>query len=463
MTIADKTYTKNSVAFARKKSAALSLFSQPFVIGAGYIGFTFLLFLFGPIDFPPEHRLLVTGYMLLILLTMGIFYRLAIRSPSRASSFKKMKLFYIIGAIASIGLLVPSCYYYAGSMPWEILTALRNQKAVYAELADQLKYTDGQRGMIVAARSIFQPLVFSVVPMGIIYWKKLPLYMRVLFVLTVMSSLIFSVMRGTDREVADLLLVGGSALLIVFARAKVERLREGALSAVGQMNPTKRKRRRYLLSIMIGVLALAAAAAVFSGRKEDRMGTISAFCFAESGACANYNHPLVAPLNDRGRFAVTMASSYLTNGYYGLSIALGEPWEPTWGIGHSGALVHIYSQLTKSDTLHMKTYNYRNGDKGWPEDYFWSTMLTSLANDVSFPGAVVLMALFAWVWGRSWIDATVANNDCAAIVFCLAMFTIFYFPANLQILSVTESYFNVVFWLLMWGLSTKKSLRRRSS
>jgi hypothetical protein len=349
-------------------------------------------------------------------------------------------------------------------MPWEIVQALQNQKAVYAELADQLKYTEGQRGTIVFARSVFQPLVFSVVPMGVIYWKRLPIYMRALFILTVMSSLTFSVMRGTDREVADLLLVGGSALLISFARAKVEHLRaQGASARAEPASPKKRKRRRYLMSILVGCVALAAAAAVFSGRKEDRMGTISAFCFAESGACANYNHPMVAALSDKGRFAVTMADSYITNGYYGLSLALGEPWEPTWGLGHSAALMHIYTQLSGNDAFQTRTYNYRNGDKGWPEDYFWSTMLTSLANDFSFPGTVVLIALFAWVWGRAWIDATMASNDCAAIVFCLAMFTIFYFPANLQILQVTESYFTVVFWILMWVLNRRTIQRRKTS
>jgi hypothetical protein len=77
-------------------------------------------------------------------------------------------------------------------------------------------------------------------------------------------------------------------------------------------------------------------------------------------------------------------------------------------------------------------------------------MLTSVANDVGFPGAVLIMGVFAWFWGRSWIDAVVAANDSAAIVFCLAMYSVLYFPANLQILQTLEGYSTVIFWIVAW-------------
>jgi hypothetical protein len=48
------------------------------------------------------------------------------------------------------------------------------------------------------------------------------------------------------------------------------------------------------------------------------------------------------------------------------------------------------------------------------------------------------------------MDAVLARNDSAAIVFCLATFSVLYFPANLQILQTLEGYTTVVFWLLAW-------------
>jgi hypothetical protein len=77
-------------------------------------------------------------------------------------------------------------------------------------------------------------------------------------------------------------------------------------------------------------------------------------------------------------------------------------------------------------------------------------MLTSVANDTGFPGALLIMGLFAWLWGRSWIDAVVARNDSAAIVFCIATYSVIYFPANLQILQTLEGYSTVAFWIVAW-------------
>jgi hypothetical protein len=201
---------------------------------------------------------------------------------------------------------------------------------------------------------------------------------------------------------------------------------------------------------LVGALALAVSGSVFVERKEDRMSTVNAFCFLNSGACADYAHPLIAGMNDGGRFAASMSVAYITNGYYGLSLALEKPFETSWGMGHSPAISRIYYTITGIEGVNRKTFNYRNIDEGWPEEYYWSTILTSIANDVSFPGALFVMAVFAWAWGRSWIDAVVARNDSAAIVFCLATFSVIYFPANLQILQTLEGYSTVVFWVFAW-------------
>lgn len=209
---------------------------------------------------------------------------------------------------------------------------------------------------------------------------------------------------------------------------------------------------------LASVLVLAVAGSVFIERKEGRMGTISAFCFLNSGACADYTHPIVVNMNDDAKFAVSAGSAYLTNGYYGLSLALEKPFYSSWGLGHSPAIARLYATVVGDTQPALRTHNYRNGDEGWPQDFFWSTMITSIANDVSFPGAVLVMGLFGWAWGRSWIDATRARNDSAAIVFCLATFSIFYFPANLQILQTLDGYSAVLFWLSAWILFRSRSL-----
>lgn len=418
----------------------------PLLVGLGFLLFTFLLFLFGPIDYPVKNYLGVVTYFIVVLAVLNFGFRAGARRPAQGSRLEISRVVFVVGAVAALVLLVPSCYYYTGKMPWEALGAVQNQHLAYSSLAEQLDLTEGQRGPIIFARSLAMPFIWAVIPLGTIYWKKLNWYYRSLFLSTVLCTLIFSALRGTDREIADVLITGGSAYAIAVAR----RALGNALSPASPWARSGNLLLRRWRMALAGVLVLTVAASVFVERKEGRMGTVSAFCFLNSGACADYTHPIVVNMNDSGKFAVSAGSAYLTNGYYGLSLALEKPFYSSWGLGHSSAIARIYGSIVGEAQLALPTYNFRNGDEGWPQEFFWSTMITSIANDVSFPGAVLVMGVFAWAWGRSWIDATRARNDSAAIVFCLATFSIFYFPANLQILQTLEGYSTVLFWLSAW-------------
>ena len=419
---------------------------MPINAGLCYLAVTFLVFVFGPIDYPVKNYFSIATYFVLVCLFLNYGFRAAVRQPVRASTLKISRAVFVSGAILAILILIPSSYYYTGKMPWEFLSAIEDQRSAYSSLAGQLAVTEGQRGPIIILRTIAMPFVWAVVPLGILYWSRLGLVYRGLFFSAVLCSLIFSALRGTDREIADLLIVSGSAFAVATARKRLDRQEAPPPAA---LNPSGPLTRRWRVALVV-IAALTVSGSVFVERKEDRMNTVSAFCFLNSGACADYSHPLIVGMNDSGRFATTMTVAYITNGYYGLSLALEKPFKSSWGVGHSSALNRIYDVLGGDPNVKFNTFNYRNIDDGWPQEYFWSTMLTSIANDVSFPGAVVLMGFFAWLWGRSWMDAVLAKNDSAAIVFCLATFSVIYFPANLQILQTLEGYSTVVFWVIAW-------------
>lgn len=418
----------------------------PINAGLCYLTVTFLIFVFGPIDYPVKNYFAVTAYIVFVCLFLTFGFRAAVRQPVRISTLKISRAIFVLGSILAILLLIPSSYYYTGKMPWEFLSAIEDQGSAYSSLAGQLAVTEGQRGPIIVLRALTMPFVWAVVPLGILYWSRLGLIYRGLFFSAVLCSLIFSALRGTDREIADLLIVSGSAYAVATARKRLDRQQAPPRAALKSSGFLARRWR----AALVVVVALTVSGSVFVERKEDRMNTVSAFCFLNSGACADYSHPLIVGMNDSGRFATTMTVAYVTNGYFGLSLALEKPFKSSWGVGHSSALSRIYDVLGDDADIKFNTFNYRNIDDGWPQEYFWSTMLTSIANDVSFPGAVVLMGFFSWFWGRSWMDAVLAKNDSAAIVFCLATFSVIYFPANLQILQTLEGYSTVVFWVVAW-------------
>jgi hypothetical protein len=422
---------------------------QPLIMGVAYLVATFLLFLFGPIDYPKTNIAVVSVYFALCMAAIIFPYYFAARQRPRTSSLTNQRTIYVAGSIFGAILLIPSTYIYTGHFPWDIAGALGDQHAAYLALQDQILATEGRRGPIVLARMVLQPLIFAVVPLGVLYWRKMSWPMRLWLFVAIGCDLIFSILRGTDREVADLIVISVAAFLIGAARRRLRQPRppqKGYRARLRASGPA-------LLVLLAVVLALALQ--VFMERRQDRLVHLGEYCFGQSNACANYKSPLVAALPDRDRFGVTMAAGYASGGYYGLSLALKKDFRSTYGLGHSPALMRVYEALTNDHSLETKTFNSRNAAEGWPGEFFWSTMMTSLANDVGFPVAVVLLGFFGWVWGRSFLDAVVGGNDPAAIVFCICALTVVYFPANLQMLLGLDGYSTCVVWLAVWMFTNR--------
>src|SRR5262249_59886974 len=138
-------------------------------------------------------------------------------------------------------------------------------------------------------------------------------------------------------------------------------------------------------------------------------------------------------IDERYRFAASIAAAYFSQGYYGLSLALDVgDFQSTWGIGHAPFVAALYTSLTGDDELYTHSYTYRLRDVGWSDEHQWSTMFPWLANDISFVGVPILMLLIGFAFGASWRDAVFANDDRAAVVFAIFFILLGYLPAKLQ-------------------------------
>jgi hypothetical protein len=432
-------------AFAQRRQ----LLMRPAWLGFGYLAFTVFLFQFGPMVYPTEGRIWVLFFLLAALGIMCAGYIHGTKHAIPSSNFKATYAVIIGGSLLSLVALWPSAEAYTGRSPLEVMDALANQSAVYSELGEQLKATEGTRTGVILLRILTQPFGYAAIPLSIILWHRgwVP---KATFAVAAGTYLVFSILRGTDREVADVLVLVGAAVLVRLARRKARGLPAPAL-------PLKK-----IGAVMLAIVAIIGALTAFSSRKEGRLGTISEFCMASSGACANYSNPLVAFLPDQQKFGATMTTTYLTNGYYGLQIALSKPWQSTFGLGHSSGLMRLYEAFSADKTLAPRTFNDRGAEDGWPASYFWSTMITSIANDVSFPGTLIFLFAFGMLWVRSWAHATVGFSDPAVVVFCLCMQTIFYFSANLQVLLTLDGYSTVVVWLVIWAMTSRRYTQSRS-
>jgi hypothetical protein len=248
-------------------------------------------------------------------------------------------------------------------------------------------------------------------------------------------------MRGTDKELADLFVIGTAAGFVVAGRTIT--LGQGRADLV----------RRYWKFAALALVFLVFAQSLFTERKDERLGgyaSRTSVCANNSRICADLDNPLISWLPLRQRFGLTVFILSTCSGYYGLELAMEKDFDSTFGVGHSPAALSVYEAMTDDPTLHHRTYTYRNGADGWSEEYYWSTLMAWIANDVGFAGAFLAIAAIGLMWGKWWREAAAGMSDPAAVLFALSTTMIFYLPANDQVFASYEGYTIFLVWLAIW-------------
>jgi hypothetical protein len=421
-----------------------------------YVAATFFVFALGPFEWPVDNWASLIAFLGLSMACLWVGFRYAIASAPRECAAIDPRWIIILGSMAAVALLFIAAPVYTGKMPWQVLDALREQGVAYSTLQEQLELTSGSRGPIALARILTWPFVFGGMLLGILQWTYLRAGFRLLIVVILLSILVSSILRGTDREGADLLVVISSSIGVLGARELVHR--DSSLRRMAHVA------KHAIIAVFI---LLVATATLFVQRKEGRFVDAATLCIAQSeqdpGICADFAYaPFVLfDIDERYRFAASIAAAYFSQGYYGLSLALDiGDFQSTWGIGHAPFVAALYTSLTGDGELYTHSYTYRLRDVGWSDENQWSTMFPWLANDISFFGVPVLMLLIGAAFGASWRDAVFASDDRAAVVFAIFCIMLVYLPANSQVTLVPDHYFALLVWLSLWLCARSRSRRQ---
>ena len=419
-----------------------------------YLLIVFGLFLVWPINWPIYGKgawWLLILFVLLCYAALCVAFVFGVRGRGLAGTGIPVRKIMLIGAIGSVALLVPLSFLYTGRGPWEVMSALADQTETYLRGVEQAfaRNRGGRIASLVSA--LMGPFIFAVIPLGVLHWQRLTPLFRAGVVATALSSIVLSIMRGTDRELATSLIVAGSAFLITIGR--------GARSSA---MPLQWLRRNWKI---VAVLAIGVyfAAGAFTSRKADRLGTIESACTLRRTICADQDAAVIGWMDERSKFGISFFILTVTQGFYGLELGLEKDFKSTWGFGHSPVLLSIYTNLTGDDTPYERAYTTRNNFQGWSDRNYWSSMLLWVANDVGFLGTIAVIGLLGFIWGRSWRDAVYGMNDSAAILFCLIMVMLFYLPANNQVFATLDGYTSFYGWLFVWQLNKIKAASARKA
>lgn len=312
--------------------------------------------------------------------------------------------YYLVYAVAYLDV-------FGVAGPNDLIDALLNPGEAYFskfEIFEQQRAT-AKRNALVQAVTIAAALSVPLIPLTIIYFRRLTIAIRCLAVASAGMYAVVYLSIGT--------LVGlGTLLLYVLV---------GVMVANGPTSDRKRRRG--------AVMGLVGMTTIFAGYMSYNQSTR----LDEVGISYRYEpNPIVNSLIGSEQFArgVTVTGFYPTHGYLGLAYNMESEFVWTRGRGATRALDSYLAQYRLGESVAAQTYPSRTEvATGWPAGMYWSTIYPWLASDLTFLGAAAFMFLVGWWMARWWWEATVQGRWLSLFLFSQMVVLLAYVPANHQL------------------------------
>lgn len=148
-------------------------------------------------------------------------------------------------------------------------------------------------------------------------------------------------------------------------------------------------------------------------------------------------------------------TSYMVQGYYGMSISLDENFQSSFGIGHSVFLQKSFAQYLGID-VRDRTFPHKITER-WDEFVYWHSFYTYIANDVGFWGVTIVMLILGAYFSNVYLSAILHDDFYAKMLLPLFGILFLYIPANNQIFGFLETM--ISFWILTLLFILSKRVR----
>lgn len=388
-----------------------------------YLAITLALAIWGPIQyyqFPIGRTLLFMGAVMVAIAagyTHGV--RIGLKttdSPSPGGATLVRHLFDWSLAISFIALAAAAISAAASGQLNTDFTAIGD---TYLSAYEGYERNTGVYSLDFIIYSISLPFNFIATIWGFYYFSSLGKTRKVLVVVLAVSTLLFYVLgSGKQKQLGDILIY---------------------LAAVAALKYGVRRKPlniRFVLAVsFVAVLGLLALVAVL-GQRYDALGVNSANVNRRvlDLIYIDTNHPLFWIFGSDYGLSLALFLTYLSQGYYGLGLALTTDWSWTYFLGFSYSISVFAERLFGLEWQWPNTLVSQVGaTTGWNESK-WHTVFTHFATDFTFPGTVLLFGFFAYVYARSWRAATRFQNPFAILMFAQLTMGAFFMPANNQLL-----------------------------
>ncbi|MDN7244683.1 hypothetical protein [Planococcus shenhongbingii] len=402
-----------------------------------YYFITLIVFKYGPTEWPVKNEILLFSYLIFAYLSLSIGYILGIKY--KFSSLKKDKVlkYFPFFLFLFLTMLPLTSFGRTGSfLPVISLTSLDFGQAYYNS-------QNVRSSWVEYLRILTGPATFAVLPLGIIYFKKMKLGIKFLFITSIIYFLMIDISRGTNKSIADFILIFFITSLLIFVRNSI------TTKALELSKRNLIKGTSLIIFISISLFSFLQFFSLFIGSRTKSI--YNSF----SNTYLDLNNPFLKIVgNEELSYGLAMLMSYLTQGYYGLSLALEKPFVFTYGFGYSSFLLENIAELG-FPYIKSESYPYRLFEDNWPTGQVWSSFFVWPASDITFLGVILLMVLIGYILGRSWMESLIYLNSSSIVVLCLMFILCFYLPLNNQLFQGGEPFIYTWFWLVLWLFGKK--------
>lgn len=422
----------------------------PLYFTIAYLVVTMLLSFLGPVVYFNMDVRRVTLFMFGIMASITVGYFLGanvkpkLAQPMTDRRVTLDRIFLISLALGLIGLVLTIYDLIRGG---NFNTNLSDLGSVYLDSYEGYERNSGSYSLIFIIYSLAAAPTFIATVWGLFYFKQLDRLRKILVLTLILGTLFtFTIGSGKQKQLGDVIIYVAAIFgLRAAMRGKVLSLKttiNGAVLLVG------------------GVLGLT----LVLSQRYDAL-SINAFnvnSHVMQSISYDLDHPVFRLFGYHWGLALAMFSGYLSQGYYGLSLALNTP--TTWShfLGFSYSVSVIANRVLGIDFPYLSTYPYIAGSgSGWGEAH-WYTVFPWFASDVSFLGTIPLFGYFAYIYARTWRESVEFANPFAILMFCMLSLGAVYMPANNQLVHSPGGLATLILVVFLYARNGKRFNRRQA-
>lgn len=422
------------------------------ILNAYYI-FTVLYYCFGRYNWQIPSYIKLLTYVFLCYLALNIGYvcknsghgkiRLSIRRNYKSVDidYTPIRPFFLVSAFSMIlfQIIIVIVFFERFSV-FNVLSMIGDN--YYSRLHTSFDSTIP----IMQIRTMLWGLTYFVYPITFLFYKKMGQFDRIVAISTIVVDVLSSLNLGVSKNIGDI-------VIAVIAMASLKSV--VSVNRAGLSLEHKRSVRR------VGI-ALIAFLILFNNIQSARYAVrtvISNPFYNFASIRENTIYTYIFGANSSIVGLIDRIGGYFSNWYTGLAYALEIPFQNTYGIGFSRALMEYASQYLHISVSEF-TYNARiEALFGWKNGQWWPTAFVWIANSVSFI-FVPLVLFFLGKLLRKLEDEFAENrNFIVATLYCQLFVLLFYLPCNMQIFQSRQSLFGMIFVIFMYKIR-KKVIKR---